>query len=141
MTSHGSGGRKSKFRPSAGLASPEASLLGLEVAIFPLSPTWSPLSACLCYLFLQGHQSDWSSICSDDLLGPSSPLQRCYLQAKAHSETWGAGTSTYEFGKAHEPITLNTSIMYPQGKFGLTASWVAFPGEQTLERWRMASRG
>lgn len=64
-------------------------------------------SACLCArLFLQGHWSSWSSICSDDLTDPSSPPQRPYLQAKSHSETWGAGTSTYEFGKACEPRTL-----------------------------------
>ena len=48
----------------------------------------------------------------------------------------------HESGKAHDTWPwLNTRIMYLQGKFGLTASWVEFPGEQTPERWRMACRG
>lgn len=37
-----SGGQMSKIMMSTGMVSQEASLLGLEVASFPLCPHWSP---------------------------------------------------------------------------------------------------
>ncbi|XP_024611157.1 arachidonate 5-lipoxygenase-activating protein isoform X4 [Neophocaena asiaeorientalis asiaeorientalis] len=48
-----SGGWKSKTKMSGALVSSEASLLGLQTAVFSLCPQWSSLWACLClHLFL-----------------------------------------------------------------------------------------
>lgn len=61
--SQGSGGWKCQIKTSAGFVPPEASLLGLQVALFPLHACLWSLSPN--FSFLEGHWSDpWSSSCA-----------------------------------------------------------------------------
>lgn len=48
LFSHNSGGWKSPIKVLAGLGSPEASLLVLQMTVFSLCPHMSSLCICLC---------------------------------------------------------------------------------------------
>lgn len=56
-----------KTKVPAGLFSPEASLLGGHVAVFPCVLTqFFSLWVCLCpHLLVQGHQADWIRVSSE----------------------------------------------------------------------------
>lgn len=97
---------RSKIKVQAGLASSQASLLGLQMTAFL---TWSSRCAWLCpnCLFLEGHQSDWMKAHLRDLMGTELPCERPFLRYGDIMRFGGFRVLTHEFeGAAIESIAI-----------------------------------